>query len=76
MNNTFCLGIFFVLIMWKNLAWQFTAETASIALIEILIGGLVLIKPKQTLLEGYGILSLYFFALFFVWFLEKFMGLD
>lgn len=76
MNNTFCLGIFFVLIMWKDLAWQFTAETASIGLIEILIGGLVLIKQKQTLLEGYGILSLYVFALFFVWFLEKFMGLD
>merc|ERR1712054_270861 len=44
MNNTFCLGIFFVLIMWKDLAWQFTAETASILAIQILIGALVLMK--------------------------------
>merc|ERR1712178_528929 len=65
-NNTFCLGILFVLIMWKDLAWQFTAETASILAIQILIGGLVLIKQKQTLLNGYGILTLYFFALFLV----------
>merc|ERR1719420_1240514 len=27
MNNTFCLAIFFALIYFKKLAWQFTAET-------------------------------------------------
>jgi hypothetical protein len=35
MNNTFCLGIFLLLIYAKNLAWQFSAETISILFIEV-----------------------------------------
>lgn len=37
MNNSFCLGIFFALIVWKELAWEFTAETFSILLVELLM---------------------------------------
>merc|ERR1719428_643236 len=33
MNNTFCLSIFLVLIVWKGLVWKFTAETISIVTI-------------------------------------------
>merc|ERR1711959_804469 len=32
MNNTFCLCIFFIVVAWKKLAWQFTAETITIVL--------------------------------------------
>merc|ERR1712093_921908 len=38
MNNTFCLCIFFVVVYWKNLAWQFTAETITIVIIELIMG--------------------------------------
>ena len=34
MNNTFCLGIFFALIAFNNLAWAFSAETISILFVE------------------------------------------
>ena len=29
MNNTFCLGIFLALIFFKEIAWEFSAETVS-----------------------------------------------
>lgn len=35
MNNTFCLGIFLMLVYAKNLAWEFSAETLSIVLIQV-----------------------------------------
>merc|ERR1712087_399715 len=38
MNNTFCLAIFFILIVWKGLVWEFTAETTSILVIQVLVG--------------------------------------
>lgn len=38
MNNTFCLGIFLAIIWGKSLIWEFSAETISIVLIEILVG--------------------------------------
>merc|ERR1712013_925615 len=38
MNNTFCLAIFFALIYMRGVAWQFTAETISIMVIQWIIG--------------------------------------
>merc|ERR1719492_681042 len=38
MNNTFCLAIFLALVYFKDLAWQFTAETIAIVVIQWLIG--------------------------------------
>merc|ERR1719205_277649 len=38
MNNTFCLAIFLALVYFKDLAWQFTAETVSIIVIQWVIG--------------------------------------
>merc|ERR1712022_77442 len=38
MNNTFCLAIFFALIYVRSLAWQFTAETFAIVLVQWIIG--------------------------------------
>eukprot|EP00929_Paragymnodinium_shiwhaense_P028856 TRINITY_DN16660_c0_g1_i1.p1 TRINITY_DN16660_c0_g1~~TRINITY_DN16660_c0_g1_i1.p1 ORF type:complete len:589 (+),score=213.84 TRINITY_DN16660_c0_g1_i1:70-1836(+) len=76
MNNTFCLAIFLILIVWKKLAWQFSAETLSIVLIQIIIAIFVLSKKVQTLLDGMLILCLYPAALLIVWFLEEKMHLD
>jgi len=39
MNNTFCLGIFLVIIYVQKLAWEFSAETLSILLIEVRTAG-------------------------------------
>merc|ERR1740115_66174 len=38
MNNTFCLGIFFGLVYFKNLAWEFTAETIAIVVVQVIVG--------------------------------------
>ena len=35
MNNTFCLGIFMVLIYARGLPWTFSAETISIFAIQV-----------------------------------------
>merc|ERR1712032_1258352 len=38
MNNTFVLAIFFALLYFKHLAWEFTAETIAIIAVQWLIG--------------------------------------
>lgn len=35
MNNTFCLGVFMFLIYFRHLAWEFSAETVSILLVQV-----------------------------------------
>lgn len=38
MNNTFCLSIFMSLIYFRGLAWQYTAETIAILLVQYIVG--------------------------------------
>lgn len=35
MNNTFCLGVFMFLIFFRSLAWEFSAETVTILLVQV-----------------------------------------
>jgi hypothetical protein len=75
MNNTFCLGIFFLIIFINNdIAWTFTAETLGILLVEI---GVALIAQKRTMtmFDAYCIVSLYPLSLLFIALLEKFSKL-
>lgn len=76
MNNTFCLAIFLALVYFKDLAWEFTAETIAIVVVQFVIGGLVIVRTTQTKLEGLLILCCYPGCLFLVWFLENVVGLD
>merc|ERR1712039_195237 len=59
MNNTFCLAIFFILIVWKGLVWEFTAETTSILVIQVLVGMMAITMKVQTLMTGIIILLCY-----------------
>jgi len=76
MNNTFVLGIFLALIYLQGLAWQFTAETIAMVLIQWVIGLLTMVSKKQTMLHAVLILLCYPGCLFIVWFLENKVGLD
>jgi hypothetical protein len=75
MNNTFCLGIFFILIFIQGLAWKFTAETATIFFVQVLVFGLVMKGKTQTMKEALIIFSCYPASLVFVAVLEA-CGLD
>lgn len=44
MNNTFCLSIFMGLIFFRGLAWQYTAETIAIVLVQFVMAYLVQTK--------------------------------
>ena len=48
MNNTFCLSIFMGLIFIRGLAWQYTAETIAIIVVEVIIGVLVQANSLST----------------------------
>jgi len=72
MNNTFCLGIFFALIYVQGLAWRFTAETAVIVLVQVLVGIIAMTREVQTLGVGLVIISMYPASLVFVSVLEAF----
>merc|ERR1712007_164180 len=75
MNNTFCLGIFMLLIVWKHLMWTFAAETISILFVEVFVAFFVLIPQKQTLLHACFIMLCYPACLLVVVGLER-LGLD
>lgn len=75
MNNTFCLGIFYVLIYVQGLAWKFTAETISIVLVQVLVGAMVLLKSKQGMIMGLIVFSFYPLSLLIVAYLEA-HGID
>mmetsp|Transcript_83186 Transcript_83186/g.165115 ORF Transcript_83186/g.165115 Transcript_83186/m.165115 type:complete len:557 (+) Transcript_83186:42-1712(+) len=76
MNNTFCLAIFLALCAWKKLAWQFTAETLAIVVIQWVIGALTVCKKTQTLANAWLIILCYPGCLFIVWFFENIVGWD
>jgi len=76
MNNTFVLGIFLALIYLQGLAWQFTAETIAMVLIQWIIGMVAIFSKKQTMVHAVLILLCYPGCLFIVWFLENKVGLD
>jgi len=75
MNNTFCLGIFFALIYVQGLAWRFSAETAVIVGVQVVMGFIAYTKEIQTLFTGCVIISLYPASLVVVVVLEA-MGYD
>jgi Ca2+/Na+ antiporter len=76
MNNTFCLAIFFALIYFKKLAWQFTAETVSIMVIQWLIGIIAITQSVQKFAIGFLILACYPACLAIVYVMENHLGFD
>jgi Ca2+/Na+ antiporter len=74
LNNTFCLSIFFFLIYLRGLAWQYTAETLSIVVVEIIMGFMVQQK-KLTMMSGVFIMSIFPLSLVLVATMEHF-GFD
>jgi len=69
MNNSFCLGLFLILIVGRNLVWEFSAETISILLVEV---GLFAMSFKKTynLIDAAIILAFYPISLFLVAMIE------
>ncbi|CAN0455210.1 unnamed protein product [Ectocarpus sp. 8 AP-2014] len=58
MNNTFCLGVFMFLIYFRNLAWEFSAETVTILLVQAVMAVLSL-RNTFRVVDGVMVLSLY-----------------
>ncbi|CAM9392982.1 unnamed protein product [Sphacelaria rigidula] len=58
MNNTFCLGVFMFLIYFRSLAWEFSAETVSILLVQLVMA-VVAQKDTHRVLDGSMVLMLY-----------------
>ncbi|CDF39506.1 unnamed protein product [Chondrus crispus] len=75
LNNTFVLSIFMFLIVVKGLAWQFTAETISILVVEVFVGWISQ-KKVMTLRHGIQVLLMFPVAIATVAFLENVVGLD
>jgi len=76
MNNTFCLCIFYALIYCKSLAWEFTAETACIVIVQWIMGYIALSYTVMPFGLGFLICALYPLSLALVWTLENIYGFD
>ena len=74
MNNTFCLSIFMGLIYFRGLAWQYTAETISIVLVEFFMAWIVQ-RDTLTSFQGVLIFSIFPMSLVLVGVLEA-LGFD
>lgn len=74
MNNTFCLSIFMGLIFFRGLAWQYTAETISVVVVEFFMGAMVRAK-SMTLMKALIVLGIFPLSLVLVAVLEA-MGFD
>ena len=74
MNNTFCLSIFMALIFFRGLAWQYTAETIAIVLVQFIVASMVQRKVMY-LSHGLVILLVFPLSIVFVAALEAF-GFD
>jgi Ca2+/Na+ antiporter len=66
MNNTFCTGIFFLVIyMNETIAWTFSVETLAIILVQMVVM-LVAQKKIMTLFDASLVLSMYPLSLLFI----------
>ncbi len=74
MNNTFCLSIFMALIYFRGLAWQYSAETISIILVQFVMGTLAL-REKMSMLTAAFVLALFPLSVLFVALLE-YLGMN
>jgi Ca2+/Na+ antiporter len=74
MNNTFCLSIFMALIYFRGLAWQYSAETISIILVQFGMGAWAL-RNKMSALTSMIVLSLFPLSVLFVALLE-YLGMN
>lgn len=74
MNNSFCLSIFMALIFFRGLAWQYTAETIAIILVQFGMGVWAL-QDKMSTFTALIVLSLFPASVLFVALLE-YLGLD
>jgi Ca2+/Na+ antiporter len=74
MNNTFCLSIFMALIYFRGLAWQYSAETIAIILVQFGMGAWAL-RNKMSALRAMLVLALFPLSVLFVALLE-YLGMD
>jgi len=70
MNNTLCLGIFFALIFFRGLVWEYTAETLSILLVTWIVGFIAAFRVNFRIYWAVVVILLYPLSLLFVWGLE------
>jgi len=75
MNNTFCLAIFMGLIYFRGLAWEYTAETISIVVVQLIVGFMVLRSDVMTVTDASIILSLFPLSILFIATMEA-LGFD
>jgi Ca2+/Na+ antiporter len=70
MNNTLCLGIFYALIYFRGLTWNYTAETLAIIIVTWFVGLPAAFKRNFALWWMFPIVLGYPFALVLVYVLE------
>ncbi|KAL6051953.1 Sodium/calcium exchanger NCL2 [Balamuthia mandrillaris] len=71
MNNTMCLGVFFALIFFRHLAWEFSAEVVSILFVTLVVGLIGTFRRTLQLFWVFPVVLLYPFSIFLVWILES-----
>ena len=67
MNNTYCLGIFLLMIWYNDLDWQYTCETVGMLLTELVVAWYATRKQIFLLFDATVILMLYPLNLLFVY---------
>ena len=59
MNNTYCLGIFYALVYFRGIKWNFFPQVVAILFVQIVVGFLAITKRMHQMSDALVILSLY-----------------
>jgi len=71
MNNTISLGVFLAMIFFRELKWNFSAETLVIAFVCIVVGGLASFKTTIKTYHAIWVAALYPFSIVLIALLES-----
>lgn len=74
MNNTMCLGIFLVIVYFRGLMWDFSAEVSVILFATLVMGGIAAVRTTFPLWMAFIGLALYPASIGFVAFLDYVCG--
>ena len=74
MNNTMCLGLFYMLMYKNRMEWTYASETLCMSVVILVVGIISWSKKTFTTSLGISVLALYPISVLAIWSLDTFLG--
>ena len=74
MNNTMCLGLFYMLMYKNRMEWIYASETLLMSFVILVVGAISYSRKTFTTSLGLSVLALYPISVLAIWALDTFLG--